>query len=72
MVRVAPTTHSGSVLGMIVAVRAEGADQFTADDDTMLAELARQVGLALHNVELDSALQKSLEELRQQAGELQE
>jgi signal transduction histidine kinase len=72
VVRVAPTTHSGSVLGMIVAVRAEGADQFTADDDTMLAELARQVGLALHNVELDSALQKSLEELRQQAGELQE
>jgi signal transduction histidine kinase len=72
VVRVAPTTHSGSVLGLIVAVRAEGADQFTADDDTMLAELARQVGLALHNVELDSALQKSLEELRQKAGELQE
>ena len=72
VVRVAPTTHSGSVLGLIVAVRAEGADQFTADDDTMLAELARQVGLALHNVELDSALQRSLEELRQQAGELQE
>ncbi len=54
-----------------MAVRAEGADQFTADDDTMLAELARQVGLALHNVELDSALQKSLDELRQQAEELQ-
>ena len=72
VVRVAPTTHSGSVLGLIVAVRAEGADQFTADDDTMLAELARQVGLALHNVELDSALQRSLEELRQKAGELQE
>ena len=72
VLRVAPTTHSGSVLGLIVAVRPEGADQFTADDDTMLAELARQVGLALHNVELDSALQKSLEELRQQAEELQE
>ena len=30
----------------------------------MLAELARQVGLALHNVRLDSALQASLEQLR--------
>ena len=38
----------------------------------VLTELARQVGLALHNVELDSALQKSLEELRLQAEQLQE
>ena len=29
-----------------------------------LAQLARQVGLGLHNVEVDSALQKPLEELR--------
>lgn len=72
LLRVAPTTHSGRVLGLIVAVRPPGGDQFTADDDTMLTELARQVGLALHNVELDSALQKSLAELRQQAEELQE
>ena len=56
MLRVAPTTHSGRVLGLIVAVRPAGSDQFTTDDDTMLTELARQVGLALHNVELDSAL----------------
>ena len=59
MLRVAPTTHSGQVLGLIVAVRPPGGDQFTTDDDTMLTELARQVGLALHNVELDSALQES-------------
>lgn len=72
VMRVAPTTHSGRVLGLIVAVRPPGADQFTPDDDVVLAELARQVGLALHNVELDSALQKSLEELRQQAEQLQE
>ncbi|HYA45254.1 MAG TPA: hypothetical protein VED59_06585, partial [Acidimicrobiales bacterium] len=37
--RVAPTTHSGRVLGLIVAVRPPGADQFTAEDDAMLAEL---------------------------------
>ena len=30
----------------------------------MLTELARQVGLALHNVQLDSALQASLDELK--------
>jgi signal transduction histidine kinase len=71
ILRVAPTTHSGQVLGMIVAVRPPGGDQFTNDDDTMLTELARQVALALHNVELDSALQESLEEVRRQATELQ-
>ena len=62
--RVAPTTHSGQVLGLIVAVRPPNSDQFTTDDDTMLTEFARQVGLALHNVELDSALQESLDEVR--------
>jgi signal transduction histidine kinase len=72
LLRVAPTTHSGRVLGLIVAARPPGGDQFTADDDVVLAELARQVGLALHNVELDSALQRSLEELRLQAEQLQE
>ncbi len=70
VVRVAPTTHSGQVLGLIVAVRPPHSDQFTTDDDTMLTELARQVGLALHNVELDSALQESLDEVRRQADEL--
>jgi signal transduction histidine kinase len=71
ILRVAPTTHSGQVLGLIVAVRPPNGDQFTIDDDTMLTELARQVALALHNVELDSALQESLEEVRRQAAELQ-
>lgn len=71
VMRVAPTTHSGQVLGLIVAVRPPGGDQFTTDDDTMLTELARQVALALHNVELDSALQESLEEVRRQADQLQ-
>jgi signal transduction histidine kinase len=70
VVRVAPTTHSGQVLGLIVAVRPPNSDQFTTDDDTMLTELARQVALALHNVELDSALQESLDEVRRQADEL--
>jgi signal transduction histidine kinase len=72
VLRIAPTTHSGKVLGLIVCVRSPGSDPFTVDDDTMLTELARQVALALHNVELDSALQESLDEVRRQAEQLQE
>jgi signal transduction histidine kinase len=70
VVRAAPAAHSGELLGLIVVQRAPDADQFTDDEESMLAELARQVGLALHNVELDSALQESLEELKLQAEEL--
>jgi signal transduction histidine kinase len=70
MVRVAPISHSGKLLGMIVVDRAGRDDAFKPDDDVMLAELARQLGLALHNVELDSALQASLDEVKRQADEL--
>ena len=44
--------------------RAADGDHFTEEDDRVLTELARQVGLALHNVQLDSALQESLENLK--------
>jgi len=70
IMRVAPITHSGQLLGLIVAVRPGNGDAFRTDDETVLAELARQVGLALHNVQLDSALQASLDEVRRQAEEL--
>jgi signal transduction histidine kinase len=70
IIRVAPITHSGQLLGLIVAVRPANGDAFRTDDETVLAELARQVGLALHNVQLDSALQASLDEVRRQAEEL--
>ncbi len=69
--RVAPVTHSGELLGLIVAERRGGDDTFTDEDERVLTELARQVGLALHNVALDSALQASLDEVRRQADELQ-
>jgi len=68
--RVAPATHSGQLLGLIVAVRPADGDAFRLEDETVLTELARQVGLALHNVALDSALQASLDEVRRQAAEL--
>jgi signal transduction histidine kinase len=68
--RVAPVSHSGDVLGLIVVERPAGGDQFTEEDDRVLTELARQVGLALHNMQLDTALQASLDEVRRQAEEL--
>ncbi|MCU1351310.1 MAG: integral rane sensor signal transduction histidine kinase [Acidimicrobiales bacterium] len=70
-VRTVPISHSGELLGLIVLVRAPEADAFSEDDDQALGELARQVALALHNVQLDSALQASLDEVRRYAGELQ-
>ena len=70
MLRVAPITNSGELLGLIVVRRPEGALPFDEADDQALTELARQVGLALHNVKLDSALQESLDEVRRQADEL--
>jgi signal transduction histidine kinase len=69
-VRVAPVAHSGELLGLLVVTR-RADERFGEEDERVLAELARQVGLALHNVRLDSALQASLDELRHKAEELQ-
>jgi signal transduction histidine kinase len=68
--RVAPITHSGELLGLIVVDRGADRDAFSEDEDRVLTELARQAGLALHNVQLDSALQATLDEVRRQAEEL--
>jgi signal transduction histidine kinase len=68
--RVAPIAHAGALLGFIVCERPPDAAAFTEEDDRVLTELARQVGVALHNVQLDTALQASLDELRQTNEEL--
>lgn len=69
--RVAPAAHSGTLLGLLVVERPVDGDAFTDEDDRVLTELARQVGLALHNVQLDSALQESLENLQRANEDLQ-
>ncbi|HEY5697310.1 MAG TPA: sensor histidine kinase [Acidimicrobiales bacterium] len=69
-VRAAVVAHLGELLGLIVVERRADDPPFTDDDDRVLAELARQVGLALHNVRLDSALQASLEQLEERNQEL--
>ena len=70
--RVAPISHGGELLGLIVVERPADADGFSEEDDRVLTELARQAGLAFHNVQLDAALQTTLDELRKQADELRE
>jgi signal transduction histidine kinase len=71
-VRVAPIRNAGELLGLLVVERPETADPFSEDDDRVLGDLAREVGLAFHNVQLDAALQTTLAELRAQAVELRQ
>ena len=70
--RVAPVSHAGHLLGLIVIERPAAGDSFTEDDDRVLTDLARQVGLAFHNAQLDSELRNTLNELRAQAEALRE
>jgi signal transduction histidine kinase len=70
--RVAPISHAGELLGLVVVERPAVADTFSEEDDRVLTDLARQVGLAFHNSQLDTALQTTLDELRKQADALRE
>ena len=69
--RVAPIAHAGQLLGVIVVTRPRDGEAFTDAEDNVLTELARQVALALHNLQLDAALQASLDELQLRNEELQ-
>jgi signal transduction histidine kinase len=60
------------LLGLVVVERMAGDTSFSEDDDRVLTDLARQVGLAFHNSQLDTALQTTLDELRKQADALRE
>jgi signal transduction histidine kinase len=68
-IRVAPVVHGGELFGLIVVEHRED-EQLGDEVDAALAELARETGLVLRNVRLDSDLQASLAELRRQAEEL--
>lgn len=69
--RVAPITHLGKLLGLLLVVRDTSEGPFAPSDEVVLADLARTLGLALHNVGLDTALQQSLDELSRRNAELQ-
>jgi signal transduction histidine kinase len=70
-VRAAPMAHAGELLGLLVVERSVDAEAFTPDEERTVVEMARQLGVAVHNARLDSALQASLDEVRRQADELQ-
>jgi signal transduction histidine kinase len=65
-IRVAPMVNARELLGLVVAERRFGGEPFGELDERVLAEFARQVGLALHNVRLDSQLEASLDEVKRQ------
>lgn len=69
--RLAPMANAGELLGVIVIERPADDRPFTGEEERVLVELARQVGVMVHNAELDSALRASLDEVRRQAEELQ-
>jgi signal transduction histidine kinase len=69
--RIVPIAHLGVLHGLLVVRRRATDGSYTEDDERALVDLARQVGLALHNVGLDSALQASLAELAERNEELQ-
>lgn len=70
VVRVAAVAHLGELLGMIVTERDAGEAELDEEQEQVLGDIARQLGLALHNVKLDSALQASLDELQVRNAEL--
>jgi signal transduction histidine kinase len=69
--RVVPVAHLGELLGLVCVYRPPDTADFDDADEAALVEVAHQLGLALHNVRLDSALQASLDELAERNRELQ-
>jgi signal transduction histidine kinase len=69
-VRVVPLAFSGELLGLIIAERSGTGALAPAQEET-LAELGRRLSLALHNTQLDHALQETLEEVLRQSRELE-
>lgn len=69
--RLAPISHAGELLGVLVAGRTRRPERLADEADEALEELAREVGVGLYRAGLDAALRVSLAQLRQQAAELQ-
>jgi signal transduction histidine kinase len=70
-VRMAPMASGGELLGVVVVERPVDDRPFASEEEVVVTELARQLGVVLHNAKLDSALQASLDEVRRQAAEIQ-
>jgi signal transduction histidine kinase len=69
-VRIAPLAVQGELLGVLVARRTTGADDFDDADDEGLARVVRLVAAALQNAELDAELRRTVDELRRSNADL--
>jgi signal transduction histidine kinase len=67
--RVLPVSYRGSGMGEIAVVKAVG-EPITPAEGKLLADLAAQAGLVMHNVRLTLELQKRLAEISSQAAQL--
>jgi signal transduction histidine kinase len=70
-VRTAPMANAGELQGVVVVDRPVEDRPFVPDEERAVVEVARQLGVVLHNAKLDSALQASLDEVRRQSAEVQ-
>jgi len=68
--RLAPMANAGELQGVLVIERPAEDRPFTQEEERAVVEVARQLGVVLHNAKLDSALQASLDEVRRQAAEI--
>jgi signal transduction histidine kinase len=69
--RLAPVSHAGELLGVLVIARARRPLRLAEESDELLGELARDVGVGLYRSRLDATLRATLEQLRHQAAQLQ-
>ena len=67
--RIAPVVNEGEALAMLVVERTAHED-FTTDEEAALSELARHLGLSLHNERLRAALERTLADVRRANDEL--
>jgi signal transduction histidine kinase len=67
--RTLPISHLGETIGELSVAKGQG-DPVTAEDERLLADLAGQAGIALHNVRLTIELSGRLEEISMLAAKL--
>jgi signal transduction histidine kinase len=67
--RIAPVVNEGEPLAVLVVERSAD-DDFSTAEERVIAELARHLGLSLHNERLRAALETTLAEVRQANEEL--
>jgi signal transduction histidine kinase len=63
-VRAVSARHAGGVLGLLVLERGPAAERFGEQDEQLLDEVGRRLGVLLHNRTLDAALTSVLDDLR--------